>query len=203
MRTTFRALTAFITLFIFLLASPAFAADWQAKEIIAHYTITGDSGIALYRSIGENGLEIGRDKARRTIAVTEYDLKWRRDYLPQNGGCTLVSATPIMTITYRLPKPKGTLQGALAQSWQAFAGGIEAHERVHGQHLKEMVDAIITDTVGLTIDGDSACKTIRAQVLTRVKAAVETYKARARTFDGVEMGKGGNVERLILGLVNG
>ena len=203
MQTIFRALATCVVTFVGPFASPAFAADWQAKEIIAHYTITGDSGIALYRSIGENGPEIGRDKARRTIAVTEYDLKWRRDYLPQNGGCTLVSATPIMTITYRLPKPKGTLPGALAQRWQAFAGGIEIHERVHGQHLKEMVDAIITDTVGLAVDGDIACKTIRAQVLTRVKAAVETYKARARAFDGVEMGASGNVEQLILGLVNG
>jgi predicted secreted Zn-dependent protease len=74
---------------------------------------------------------------------------------------------------------------------------------VHGQHLIEMTEAIIAATVGLEVAGDSGCKAIRDEVLTRVKAEVANYKARARAFDGVEMAKGGNVERLILALVNG
>jgi predicted secreted Zn-dependent protease len=77
------------------------------------------------------------------------------------------------------------------------------HERVHGQHLIEMTEAILAATVGLEVAGDSGCKAIRAEVLARVKTEVANYKARARAFDGAEMGKGGNIERLILGLVNG
>jgi predicted secreted Zn-dependent protease len=140
---------------------------------------------------------------RLRVAVTEYDLKWRRDYRPKDGGCTLVSAMPILTITYRLPKAKAALPAGVKQNWAAFVCGIEAHERVHGQHILEMTEAIIAATVGLEVAGDGGCKAIRAEVLTRVKAEVATYKARARAFDGAEMAKGGTVERLILALVNG
>jgi predicted secreted Zn-dependent protease len=189
---------------LLLLTLPAHAAEWQAKEIVAHYTVTGSTGIALYQSIGDNGPEIsGQNGTRRTVAVTEYDLKWRRDYQPSNGNCTLVSAVPILTITYRLPKARAALPAGVKQNWAAFVTGIEAHERVHGQHLIEMTEAIIAATVGVEVAGDSGCKAIRAEVLARVKTEVATYKARARAFDGVEMAKGGTVERLILALVNG
>jgi predicted secreted Zn-dependent protease len=197
-------------LLAFHLAAPAHAAEWKAKEIVAHYTVTGTTGIALYQSIGANGPEIAGKKriggvtgSRRTVAVTEYDLKWRRDYQPKDGGCKLVSAVPILTITYRLPKANAVLPAGVKQNWAAFVAGIEAHERVHGQHLIEMTEAIIAATVGLEVAGDSGCKAIRAEVLARVKAEVATYKARARAFDGEEMAKGGTVERLILALVNG
>jgi predicted secreted Zn-dependent protease len=206
------------------LTLPAQAAEWKAKEIIAHYTVSGTTGIALYQSIGENGPEIagGVTGNRRTVAVTEYDLKWRRDYRPapaqagqnkkaapaqagqnKKGGCKLVSAVPILTITYRLPKAKAALPAGVKQNWAAFVSGIEAHERVHGQHIIEMTEAIIAATIGLEVAGDGGCKAIRAEVLTRVKAEVATYKARARAFDGAEMAKGGTVEWLILALVNG
>jgi predicted secreted Zn-dependent protease len=191
--------------FLLALTFPAHAAEWKAKEIIAHYTVTGTTGIALYQSIGENGPEIsgGISGKRRTVAVTEYDLKWRRDYQFENGNCRLVSAVPILTITYRLPKAKAALPAGVKRNWAAFVSGIEAHERVHGQHIIEMTQAIIAATVGLEVAGDSGCKAIRAEVLARVKAEVANYKARARAFDGVEMAKGGTVERLILALVNG
>jgi predicted secreted Zn-dependent protease len=197
------AMLRFAFLLAALLPLPALAADWAPREVTKHYAVTGTTGIALYESIGENGPEIGKGLVRRTIAVTEYDLKWRRDYQPRDGGCTLASAVPILTITYRLPKPKGRLPEALAARWQEFADGIAAHERVHGMHIVEMVEAIIRQTVGLSVAGDSGCKAIRSAVLDRVRAEVEAYKARARAFDAVEMAKDGNVQRLILSLVNG
>jgi predicted secreted Zn-dependent protease len=187
-----------------LLVHPALAADWAPKEVTKHYTVTGSSGIELYRSIGENGPEIGDGGlARRTIALTEYDLKWRRDYRPVNGGCTLASAVPILTITYRLPKAKGTLPEPLAANWRAFADGIAAHERVHGTHIVDMTNAIIAATVGLTVEGDARCKTIRDRVFEAVKAEHAAYKARTRAFDAQEMADGGAVHRLVLALVNG
>jgi predicted secreted Zn-dependent protease len=198
------AITAAVT--FALLSSPAHAADWAPVERIAHYTVTGATGIDLYRSIGENGPEIGgAGLARRTIALTEYDLKWRRNYQPKGNACQLVSATPILTITYRLPKTKSqsALPPALAAQWNAFAAGIEAHERVHGAHIIDMTNAIIAATVGLSVDADPKCQTIRTRVLDLVKAEHARYKARARAFDAEEMADGGNVHRLVLGLVNG
>jgi len=181
--------------------TPAAARDWQPQEEVKPYAISGTSPIELYESIGANGPVIG--EGRRTIAVTRWDLKWRRDYRPDGSACTLKSALPFLTITYALPKPKAKLPENAARLWKTFSDGIAAHEKVHGQDVIAMVDTIIAETVGLRIESDPGCNLIRAEVLKRVEDANEAYKAKARAFDQVEMSKNGNVQQLILALVNG
>lgn len=183
-----------------LLAAPAHAAEWQPKEQVKTYAISGTTPIELYESIGENGPVIGG--GRRTIAVTNWDLKWRRNYQPEGSACVLKSALPFLTITYSLPKPSAKLTGAAAANWKRFSDGITAHEKVHGKDIIAMTEQIIADTVGLRIENDPDCKLIRAEVLKRVQAAADDYKAKARAFDSIEMSDGGNVHQLILGLVN-
>jgi predicted secreted Zn-dependent protease len=184
-----------------LLAVPAWARDWQPKEVVKPYSISGSTPIELYESIGANGPVIG--EGRRTIAVTRWDLKWRRDYQPDGNACVLKSALPFLTITYALPKPKAKLADNVARLWKTFSDGIAAHERVHGQDVIAMVDGIIAETVSLRAENDPECKLIRAEVLKRVEAANEAYKVKARAFDQAEMSKNGNVQQLILAFVNG
>jgi predicted secreted Zn-dependent protease len=179
---------------------PAQAADWQPVELVKHYSITGAAGFDLYFSIGEKGPQIG---GARAIAQTSWDLKWRRDYQPDGSACVLKSAKPFLTVTTTLPKPAGRMSDPAARLWKTFIDGIAAHEKVHGTDIRAMVDSIIAETVGLTVQNDPHCTLIRAHVLKLVTEANEDYKAKSRAFDRVEMAKGGNVQRLILGLVNG
>lgn len=179
---------------------PAFAADWQPAERVKNYAVSGASGPELYFSIGENGPLVG---ASRAIALTEWDLKWRRDYRQEGAACVLKSAKPFLTITTTLPRPAARLEGSAARPWKAFIDGIAAHESVHAKDITAMVDGIISATVGLTIQSDPQCKRIRAEVLKFVTQANEAYKAKSRAFDKAEMSDGGNVHRLILALVNG
>ena len=182
-----------------LLALPAQAAEWTAKTGEKPYAIRGDSGLALYRSIGENGpkTSIGT----RAIAVTRFDLKWRRDYRPEGSACVLRSALPFLTITTELPKPAAALAPALAARWKPFIDGIRAHEAVHGDMIRELTAAIINDTVGTRTENDPGCTKIRPVILDKVKTAYARHQERSRAFDKVELGKGGNVEGLIRGLV--
>jgi predicted secreted Zn-dependent protease len=191
----------FALLFTGLPHAQSAARDWQPQEVVEPYAISGATAIALYESIGVNGPVIG--EGRRTIAVTRWDLKWRRDYQPEGSACVLKSALPFLTITYALPKPKAKLPENAARLWKSFIDGVAAHERVHGQDVIAMVDGIIVATVGLRVENDPDCKVIRAEVLKLVEAANVAYKAKARAFDAAEMSKNGNVQRLILGLVNG
>lgn len=182
-------------------ATTAAAREWQPKFVTSTYAVSGTTPIELYESIGANGPVIGG--GRRTIAVTEWDLKWRRDYQSEGSACVLKSALPFLTVTYRLPKPKTKLDGEAAVRWAAFSDGIAAHEAVHGQDIVLMTEEIIASTVSLRVEDDAGCVKIRAEVLRRVKAANEAYKTKARAFDQVEMSKNGNVQQLILRLVNG
>ena len=189
-----------ITLILTLAAFPAHAQDWQPREEVKSYAITGRTGPELYASIGERGPQIGKI---RTIALTNWSLKWRRDYQPDGNACVLKSAIPFLTISYSLPKPAEKLTGANAANWKTFSDGIAQHERAHGRDIITMVDEIIAATLSLREENDPGCKAIRTQVLKRVTAANEAYKAKSRAFDKAEMADGGNVQRLILALVNG
>lgn len=183
------------------IAMPATAADWKATEQTRTYAISGTTGIALYESIGRNGPLVGK---ARTVAHTTFDLKWSRKYEPQaDGSCRLTSARPFLTITYTLPKPSEKLPAGLRERWATFIGGIERHEKVHGEHIRDLVDTILATTVGLAVADDPGCRKIREEIKKPLSAASLAQRQKSRDFDRVEMSEGGNVHRLILDLVNG
>lgn len=185
---------------LILIPAAASAQDWQAKEVVKTYAVSGATGPELYASIGENGPKIG---PTRTIAVTNYDLRWRRNYVPEGTACRLVSAIPFLTITYTLPKPSSSLPTATETLWKAFADGIRAHEKVHGDYVRQMTQDILDTTVGMVVENDPDCRKIKEAVKKPILDAGLAYKAKNRAFEEAEMAKGGNVHQLILALVNG
>jgi predicted secreted Zn-dependent protease len=192
---------AFLALALFAAAISGAAANWEAVERGEPYSISGTTGIELYQSIGANGPKIGIGRA---IAYTNFDLKWSRDYQPQPGGsCVLVTARPHLIITYALPKPSSSLSPAMQRNWDRFIEGIRAHERVHGEDIKEMVRAIEAYSVGLSAPADPGCQKVRQKLQARLGELSQAQRQKSRDFDRVEMSNGGNIHQLILTLVNG
>jgi predicted secreted Zn-dependent protease len=181
-------------------AVPAHAA-WQAVEREQTYAIAGKTGPELYFSIGERGPRI-RDGAR-TIALTNFKLTWTRKYEVQSGACVLVSAAPKLTITYTLPKPSEQLSGQVRENWETFLTGMRNHEHVHGEMIRKLVSDIEAATVGMSIPDDARCVKIKGELKSRLSKLFAGYQQRNRDFDKAEMSDGGNIQRLILTLVNG
>lgn len=178
-------------------------AEWQAVEKIEAYAISGKTGPELYASIGERGPKVG-SLGVRTIAHTNFTLTWSRKYEPQpDGACTLVSARPNLTVTYMLPRPSQKLPPAIRTNWEAFYSGVQAHERVHGDMIKDMVREIETLSVGFSVPDDRDCGKVRTELTKRLAEISLAQRARSRDFDRVELSDGGNVHQLILALVNG
>ncbi len=91
----------------YVTSAHAAGTNWQPIEKTQTYAISGRTGAQLYHSIGQNGPRINKSNGKniRTIAHTNFTLTWARRYKTDDGNCTLVSATPKLTITYTLPKP--------------------------------------------------------------------------------------------------
>lgn len=197
-----KSLIRFCLLIASLLCFPqTVLAEWQAVEKTEPYAISGKSGAALYASIGERGPQLGGRV--RTIAHTNFKLTWTRKYERQGDACTLVSAKPKLIITYTLPEPSEPLPQAVRDSWNVFIGGVRSHELVHGVMIKDMVHAIEAATVGLSVPGDPGCKEIRTEMTSRLSALSIAQRQKSRDFDRDEMSGGGNIQQLILKLVNG
>ncbi|WP_429818632.1 DUF922 domain-containing Zn-dependent protease [Ensifer sp. B1-9] len=176
------------------------AAEWQAVEKEALYTVNGQTGAELYASIGERGPKAGLGRA---IAHTNFKLTWTRKYEEQAGACVLTTAKPKLIITYTLPKPAKPLPAGTRENWDIFIDGVRKHERVHGDFIKEMVRAIEGATLGLTVPDDPKCRKIRGEMTMRLGALSQAQRQRSRDFDQVELTDGGNIHQLILRLVNG
>jgi predicted secreted Zn-dependent protease len=175
-------------------------AEWKPVERIETYAVSGKTGPELYAAIGRKGPKLGISRA---IAVTNFKLTWRRDYQPRGGTCTLASAVPKLIITYTLPEPSVRLPEAMQHRWKVFRDGVAAHERVHGDFIKEMVRDIEAQTVGLSVPNDPGCRKIREEMTRRLSALSQRQRLLSREFDIKELGDGGNVHQLVLGLVNG
>ncbi|KAA3452431.1 peptidase [Mesorhizobium sp. SARCC-RB16n] len=185
-----------------LVALPLAAhAEWKPVEKVETYAISGQSGLELYRSIGQNGPNVGIAHA---IAFTNFKLTWGvRDYKPSGKGCVLTAAKPKLIITYTLPSPSAPLPPAVQKSWEVFIAGVSAHEKVHGASMIQMVHDIEAATDGLTVADDPKCSKTRAEVIRRLDAISKARVQASRDFDRVELGQGGNLQKLILALVNG
>jgi len=191
--------TLALAVWLAALTFPA-AAEWRAVETVETYAVGGSTGMELYASIGQRGPKLGTSRA---IAHTTFKLTWSRDYVPKNGACTLAAARPKLVITYLLPKPAKPLPAAVQARWAAFIAGIEAHERIHGEMIKDLVREIEAASIGLTAADDPGCKKVRAALQERLAALSQAQRQRSRDFDRDEMSQGGNVHRLILALIDG
>ncbi|EJZ19598.1 hypothetical protein RCCGEPOP_19493 [Rhizobium sp. Pop5] len=185
---------------VFVSAPVVASAEWQAVEDVRPYSISGKTGAELYESIGMRGPEVG---IGRVIAHTTFKLTWTRKYEPQGNACVITTNRPKLIITYTLPKPAAALPPAVRSSWDAFISGVQAHERVHGETIKDMVKEIEAMSIGLTVADDPDCKKIRIELTRRLGEISQRQRQRGRDFDKVELGDGGNVQQLILKLVNG
>ncbi|NZD53052.1 DUF922 domain-containing protein [Rhizobium leguminosarum] len=185
---------------VFTLVPALVLAAWQATEEVRPYSISGKTGAELYESIGARGPEAG---AGRAIAHTTFKLTWTRKYEPQGNACVIVTNRPKLIITYTLPKPSAALPAAVKSSWEAFISGVQAHERVHGETIKEMAKEIEATSIGLTVAEDPDCRKIRIELTRRLGEISARQRQRGRDFDKIEMGDGGNIQQLILKLVNG
>lgn len=180
--------------------SSALAREWNPSVENKTYAIRGLSGMELYQSIGDRGPEVGV----QAVAYTTFKLTWRRDYQPQSdGSCILKTAKPTLKIIYMLPKPSSKLSADVAASWGNFVSGVATHEKVHGQHIEDLVEQIQTYSEGLRAESDPKCQRVREVLQKRLGELSNEQRARGREFDRVEHSPGGNVHQLILALVNG
>ncbi|MXN46909.1 DUF922 domain-containing protein [Shinella kummerowiae] len=181
------------------LATGAAAQDWQAVERVEPYSVQGTTGLEIYQSIGARGPKLG---VARVIAHTGFKLTWTRKYERQGDACVITVNKPKLIITYTLPRLKSKLSGPLKDRWGTFISGVTAHEKVHGDFIKDMVKEIEAMSVGMTVESDPNCRKIRPQLQARLGELSQAQRARSRDFDQVELNDGGNVHQLVLQLVD-
>lgn len=193
--------TAVLTsLLLAILPASSALAEWKPIEKIETYAISGRTGPELHASMAERGPVIGKSKIR-AMAYTNFKLTWVRDYQPQGDACVLRSARPKLVITHIFPKPAEPLPPAVRKSWEVFAAGLAAHEKVHRDMYEDMTRKIEAATIGLTVPDDRGCSKIRTEVTRRLAELSQARQKAIREFDRVEFAPRGNLQQLVVNLL--
>jgi predicted secreted Zn-dependent protease len=184
-----------------LTAAATVAAAEQVQVKTRTYAISGKTGAELYQAMVRQGPRHGF--VSRAIAQTSYTVEWQAEVVSQGSGCRVVRARPVLSITYTYPQPSRTMSADLSRRWQRFMAGVKKHEQKHGAIAREMVRAAEASVKGLKVPDDPACRKTRVEVKQRADKIYAAYEARQLKFDAREHRDGGNIDRLILGLVKG
>lgn len=184
-----------------LAAGVTMAAAEKIKVKTQTYSISGASGAELYQSMVRHGPRHGF--VSRAIAQTSYTVEWQAEVLAVGTTCRVVRANPVLSITYTYPQPGRAISAEMSRRWQRFMKGVKRHEQTHGSIARQMVRAAEVSVRGLKVANDPGCRKTRAEVKKRADTVYAAFEARQLKFDAKEHRDGGNIDKLILGLVKG
>ena len=108
-----------------------------------YYTVQGDTGMALFKSMNRNGPRHAFMK--KAMAQTQYKTSPRGSMTWKDGVCRVEDGGYDAEITYVYPKPHKRLTGDMARRWKAFMVHTIAHEKMHGRIAAEMAHALEQD----------------------------------------------------------
>jgi len=182
-------------------AGTALAGAEQVKVKTRTYAVSGANGADLYQSMVRRGPRHGF--VSRAIAQTSYTVEWQAEVVSSANACRVVRAQPVLSITYTYPQPSRSMSAEMRGRWQRFMTGVKKHEEKHGAIASEMVRAAEASVKGLRVKNDPSCRKTRVEVKKRADKIYAAYEARQIAFDAREHRDGGNIDRLILGLVKG
>lgn len=179
----------------------AIAAAEQVKVKTRTYAISGRNGAELYQSMVRQGPRHGF--VSRAIAQTSYTVEWQAEVVSAGAACRVVRALPVLSVTYTYPQPSRAMSAEMNQRWRRFMTGVKKHEERHGSIARQMVRSAEASVRNLKVGNDPGCIRTRAEVKKRADKIYAAYEARQIKFDAREHRDGGNIDRLILGLVKG
>ncbi|MBE7183674.1 MAG: DUF922 domain-containing protein [Methylobacterium mesophilicum] len=163
------------------------------------YNISGRTGAELVAAMDRKGPRQGF--TTRAIAQTKYTVGWDFEWEVDNGSCRLSNADGLLNMTYTFPKIGNSVSPDLQRRWTKFFSGVETHEQRHGRLAQQMMRTAEKSVTGISSRNDSDCRRTLAAAKRKIATVYAKYEAQQVQFDKVEHREGGNVQRLISGLV--
>ena len=199
MRTFFKILVSVV--FTFSVWLPV-NAKVIVKEKTSYYTVTGDSGRAIKKSIRKN--RIRGLKNSNQIGVTHTKLTAKNIVSIYGGGkCKIKSTDVVLDILYILPKwRKSNLASKqLTKNWNDFSIAVTAHEKTHGKIWKETYKELHRKISKLSFKGVSHCRIFKSKTRRLLRSAEKKGDRSNKKFELSERKNSSAISRAYLKLV--
>lgn len=172
------------------------------KENTSYYTITGNSGRAIRKSIQKHRMIGSAVKNQIGLTRTKMDVKniiWEH----RSGRCIVKRVDVVLEISYTLPKWKKTKYSSsrLNKNWKIFASAIATHEKTHGKIWKESYVKMHRKIEGYSFKDTARCSNIPSKIQKILNDAENIGDRRNKKFELSEKKKSSAISRAFLNVV--
>jgi predicted secreted Zn-dependent protease len=173
------------------------------KEKTKFYTVTGNTGAELYKSMLKNGPDHG-GKRRDVLASTSFEFNFANDqFTIKRNRCVLTNLDIIVSVTYTYPKWKGSRKASAEtrKAWKEFERIAVLHEKEHVKITRKFANDYEKALKRSRRKASSACAQETVTERFRTNREIRRHERLHRNFDRRDLKRGGRGYKALLSLV--
>lgn len=173
------------------------------REKVQFYTVTGDTGAEIYRSMLKNGPDHGGG-LKEVLASTSFKFNFENDVFKiRRNRCVLTNLDIIIDVTYTYPKWTGSRKASneTKRAWENFSKVAVWHEKQHVKITKKFAKEYERAVKKSRRRAANECATESTGEKVRTSFAIRKHENRHRRFDRRDLRKGGKGYKALLALV--
>lgn len=187
--------------FVIFAYSPV-EAKFIANEKTTYYSVTGNSGRAIKKSIMRHR-KIGSARFNQIgLTRTKMDVEnilW--EY--KSGRCSVKRADVVVDIEYILPRWQVVKSSSLKlkKNWQKFSSAVNSHEKTHGKIWKNVYSMMHRDIQKISFKGRKDCLKVKSNIQRILRVAEKNGDNRNNAFERNEKKITSVISRAFLNVV--
>lgn len=173
------------------------------KEKIKYYTVTGKTGVDLYKSMVKNGPDHGGNK-RNVLASTSFKFDFKNDAFTIRGNrCILTNLDIVVDVTYTYPRWRGSKSASAAtrKAWKNFEKAAVIHEKEHVKITRKFAKDYEKALMKSRRKASDDCAKQTVGELFRTSYQIRKHERLHKRFDKRDLGKRGRGYKALLELV--
>ncbi|MEM7214773.1 MAG: DUF922 domain-containing protein [Pseudomonadota bacterium] len=173
------------------------------KEQITYYNVKGRTGREIFKSMIENGPQLGGRRGH-ALATTEYNYDVQNiDVEIRNGRCIPVELDVHLNVTYTYPRWVGNnaAKGTTQRAWKRFNKSVIWHEKQHVKIAMEYAKDYEKALRKSKLRASQNCSTASFGSVWRATRAALKHNRKQKQFDRRDLRPGGRGYEAQLNLI--
>lgn len=173
------------------------------KEKVKYYTVSGNTGAELYKSMVKNGPDHGGNK-RNVLASTSFKFNFKNDvFTIKRNRCILTNLDIVVDVTYTYPRWRGSKSASeeTRKAWKKFEKIAVLHEKEHVKITRKFAKDYEKALMKSRRKASDECAKQSVGELFRTSYQIRKHERLHKRFDRRDLGKRGRGYKALLELV--
>ena len=173
------------------------------KEKVKYYSVSGNTGAELYKSMVKNGPDHGGSN-RNVLASTSFKFNFQNDVFKiKRNRCILTNLDIVVDVTYTYPRWRGSKSASAEtrRSWKKFEDIAVLHEKEHVKITRKFAKDYEKALMKSRRKASDDCAKQSVGELFRTSYQIRKHERLHKRFDRRDLGKRGRGYKALLELV--